>query len=185
MAIWSLETASDFTDFFFPLEEDKNFFHEMVRSYLEESMSAAKVWRPLYMLRGEPMKQPDFFEIGDTDVIGMSQKAVEILRSLFNPDIELLPIETDAGKYYALNILNTIDCLNKEESTFRMAKNGIIVSYDSLEFYEGKLQGHAIFKIPELPYNTFITDKVVDQYEEHSLQGLSFDTESNLIWYPM
>jgi hypothetical protein len=184
MVVWALETDFDFTTFYFPLEEDKAYFHDLDEKFFQESKSVWKEWRPLYMLRGEPMKQPDFFEMDGTDILAISQKAVNSLYNLINISIELLPIETDAGRYYALNVLNFVDCLNKEESVFLATKNGIIINYSSLEFDEEKLTDQALFKIPELPYYTFITDKMEYQCTEDDLQGLTFDTKSNLIWYP-
>jgi hypothetical protein len=183
MAIWRLEGDSDFTSFSFPLEEDKTFFHELTENYFEESKEIAKKWRTIYMLRNEPMKHPDFFEIDNTDVIAVSQNAADNLGPLLNRAIELLPIDTDAGRYYALNILNFVDCLNKEESDFVATKDGIIVSYSSLEFNQEKIGNNVIFKIPELPYQIFISDDIQEQCEEEGLQGLLFDTESNLVWY--
>ena len=106
------------------------------------------------------------------------------LENLFNDKIELLPIETDAGWYYAVNVLNYVDCLDKEKSVYEATENNIIVDYSILEFNEDKLRDHAIFKIPQLPYCIFISDDIQDQCEENYLRGLAFDTESNLIWYP-
>jgi hypothetical protein len=184
MDLWTLQTDTDFTQFWFPLLEDKNFFHALEKEYYEEAKSILGVWRPLYMVRDEPMKYPDFFEIDNTDIIAISQRAADSLSSLFNNQIELLPIETDAGRYYALNNLNFIDCLNKKESKYIATNNGIIVSYSLLEFDELKFGNNAIFKIPELPYTIFISGDFVELYEDNNLQGLLLDTDLNLIWYP-
>lgn len=183
MAVWTLETESSHTEFKFAIEEDKNFFLELVKNYFEESKPAQEHWRILYMVRDEPMKHPDFFEIEHTDVIAISQKAVDDLKDFLQHKVELLPIETDAGRYYAINVLDIVDCLNREESDFTATKNGIIVSFSSLEFSKEKLQNHSIFKIPELPYQTFISDDIQELCEEKYLRGLIFNTESNLVWY--
>lgn len=184
MAVWLLETDNDFTAFIFPLEDDKAFFQDLAKSHFEESKTALHLWRPLYMLRSEPMKHPDFFEIDGTDVIAISQKSADSIHAFSNHSVELLPIETDAGRYYALNILGFLDCLNKEESVFVAAKNGAIVSYSLLEFNEEALGHNVIFKIPELPYFTFISDDFVEQYEDNHLKGLLIDPQSNLVWCP-
>ena len=63
MAIWKLETDTDFTSFIFPFEEDHLFFNELVKGHFEESLPVKSNWRPLFMLRGEPKKHPDFFDI--------------------------------------------------------------------------------------------------------------------------
>lgn len=184
MAIWTVETDTDFTSFYFPLEDEKIFFIDLVKNYFEESKPVKENWHHIHMLRDEPMKHPDFFEIDGTDVIAISQKAVDSIHSFLNDTLELLPIETDAGRYYALNVLDIVDCLNKEDSEFVVTKNGVIVNYSLLEFDEEKLGDSAFFKIPELPYCIFISDDIEGLCEENYLQGLVFDTESNLVWYP-
>src|SRR5690349_7009353 len=98
MAIWTLEVDSGFTEFSFPLDEDKLFFLELIDDF-ESSKTVSQKWRTLYMLRKEPRKYTDFFSVDDTDVIAMSQKAVDSLGKRLGSEVELLPVETDAGKY--------------------------------------------------------------------------------------
>jgi hypothetical protein len=183
MSIWKLETDSDNTIFTFSSEDDRMFFQEVVKDYFEESQPVQFKWKILYMLRGEPRKHPDFFEIECSGVIAISQKAADKLVDVFKDFVEMLPIETDAGRYYAINVLNFVDCLDKEKSVYNATKNDIIVDFSSLEFKEEKLAGHAIFKIPELPYCTFVSSDIQDECEANYLRGLLFETESNLIWY--
>ncbi len=184
MAIWTFETETDFTKFYFPIQEEKEFFHGLVKNYFEESKPVLKMWHTLCILRGEPMKHPDFFEIDGTDVIAISQRAVDSFKVFLSKTIELLPLETDSGRYYALNVLNFVDCLNREESKYVATQSGMILSYTLLEFNEAKLGDNTIFKIPELPYHTFITDNIQDECEKNYLRGLVFDTKRNLVWYP-
>jgi hypothetical protein len=182
MALWTLELDSNHNSFRFPLDGDKILFDELVSNCFENSQPVSDKWQTLYMLRTEPKKHSDFFEIEQSDVIAISQKAADCLKQLIASTIELLPIETDAGKYYALNVLNFVDCLNRKESVYVAAKDGVIASYSSLEFFQDKIPKHGFFKIPELPYCTFVSDYVLDECEENFLQGLVFDTESNLAW---
>jgi len=184
MAVWRLESDTNFTEFSFPLEEDQNFFRQLVKESFDEAKPLSSKWRPLHLLRGEPRKHPDFFEIDDTGVIAVSSKSLHFLRDFLNAKIETLPIETDAGRYYALNVLNFVDCLNKRDSDCVATKEGLIVNYSLLEFDPEKLGHHSIFKIPELPYQTFVSDDIQEQCEEENLQGLLFDAEVNLVWYP-
>jgi hypothetical protein len=183
MAIWLLEADNDFTKFYFPLEKDKTFFYETVNGYLEESKTVSELWYNLLMVRSEPKKHPDFFELDNTNAIAMSEKALSHIGPGLNKLIELLPIETDAGKYYILNVLNFVDCLNTTKSKYISTDTGTIVSYSLLEFDEKKLGEHNIFKIPQLPYHTFISSYIHDQCEDYHLHGLTFDPQSNLIWY--
>ncbi|MEO6231101.1 MAG: DUF1629 domain-containing protein [Ferruginibacter sp.] len=183
MAIWTLEADYDFTTFDFSSDGDKIYFDFLVKNYFEASKLIAQNWRPLNMIRNEPKKHPDFFEIGSSDVIAISKAAVDTLKDSLNDNVELLEIETDAGKYYAMNILNFVDCLNKEESKYEATKGGTIVKYSLLVFDEEKLRENKIFKVPEMPFCTFVTDEIRETCEEKYLRGLFFDTEINLVWY--
>jgi hypothetical protein len=184
MAIWKLETDTDFTSFYFTRNEDQEYFHELVKNFFDELKPIKPYWKTFFMLRGEPKKHPDFFDIEETGIIAMSQKVVDLISPALNDAIELLPIETDAGKYYVMNVLNFVDCLKKNESVYQAAAANIISEYTTLELDAEKLMDHAIFKIPELPYTVFISNIILDYCEEHQLEGLVFDEESNLIWAP-
>lgn len=180
MIIWILETDLNSTDFDFVSEDDKVFFHHLVKDYFEESKPVFDKWRHVQMLRGEPKKHSDFFEIDDTNFIAISEKGVSLFK---DTKVELLPIETDMGMYYLINVLQFINCLNKEESIYQCTKDGTIVNYSLLEFYKEKIEDVLIFKIPELPYATFLTHNFQEQCEKLGLQGLVFNAKSNLIWY--
>ena len=175
MVVWTIDTAINFTQFSFITEEEKTAFHELVKTHFDEFKPIGTQWPSLSMLRGEPKKHPDFFEIDGSDVIAISHKAADSLKEFLPGSIELLPIETDAGMYYALNVLNFIDCLDKDASNYVAAKDGTIVNYSLLEFYEDKLEGQAIFKIPQLPYHTLISDQLECICDKQHLKGLSFD----------
>lgn len=182
MAIWALQTSNDFTTFHFLTEEDKAFFDDLAKNYFEPAQPVSEKWCTLFMMRGEPMKHPDFFEIEGTDVIAMSENAAGVMKPLL-AQTELLPIETDAGKYYALNVLNFVDCLNKEESDYVETKDGKIVSYSSLEFDEKKIGDASIFRLPQLPYQVFAASDIEDRCEEDELRGLLFDPDTNMVWH--
>jgi hypothetical protein len=183
MAIWTLETDSNFTTFYFPIEEDKVLFHQLVTDYFDASKSILEKWRTLYLLRDSPKKHPDFFSIDGTDIIAISQNAVNKLINFLQDEIELLSLETDAGKYYALNLLKFVNCLDHEKSKYDSIDEGPIVKYSILEFSEEKIGKNMIFKIPELPYQVLITQKFAYQIEMRDLRGLLFDRTINLLWY--
>jgi len=183
MAVWTLETEIDCTSFSFPVEEDKSFFQEVLKNYFEESKPVLEQWRSLLMVRGEPKRYSDFFLVDDSAVVAISQKAAEGFRKVLDKKVELLPIETDMGKYYAINVINFIDCLNKPDSIYTATNSGVIVNYAQLEFDETRLDGNAIFKIPELPYITLITDDIRTLCARESLRGLMFDKKVNRVWY--
>lgn len=183
MAIWTLQTGSDFTAFRFLDEVDKVYFEELVKNYFDEFKMVSRQLRPLHMLRTEPKKHPDFFEIEDTDVIAISQNAVDALQP-FLKKIELLLIITDAGNYYAMNVLCFVDCIEKNKSEYVSTSDGTIVTYTSLEFDKNKVKGYSIFRIPQLPYKIFVSSDIEDICEQEELKGLEFDPEANMVWAP-
>lgn len=184
MEIWNILTETQHTQFDFLFKEDKAQLANLVENYIDLSLPVGDKWQSPFMLSSEPMKHPDFFEIEGTGVIAASQKAVDALKEYLSNKVELLPIETDLGKCYAINVVNFVDCLNKKKSVFTATKTGAIASYTLLEFDEEKIGNNAIFKIPELPYLTFITDDIQSVCEEEYLKGLEFDEKLNLVWYP-
>lgn len=181
MIIWGLQAASDYTDFIFVDEDSENWFEKIVEDYFEESKPVEDKWEVCSMLRGEFKKHPDFFEIANSGVIAMSKRAKDVLES-FVVKTEFLPINTDAGVYYAINVLNVLDCLNKEESKFVSTKQGQIVEFTYIDFYPEMLEGNNLFKIPEMPYRTFVSSVFLEEYEMNDFEGLEIDKSLNLIY---
>ena len=183
MGIWNLEISINYTEFFFLDEEDKAEFHKLAQDHFEISTLIVQKWQTLYMQRGNPKKNTDFFEIDGSGIFAIIQNALNILSEYLKGFVEVLPIKTDCGKYYALNVINVIDCLDKQASKYIATNNGCIVSYSLLEFDENKLGESLFFKIPQLPYQIFIADPLYEIYETNDLRGLVFDPEVNLVWY--
>jgi len=184
MSIWNLEIDIDYTEFFFLNEEDKNSFHKLTQDYFEKSILISQEWRTLYMQRGIPKKNTDFFEIDNSGIFAASQNAFNVLSNFFDEKVEALLIETDSGKFYALNVINVIDCIDSKTSKYNSTVNGQIVSYSLIDFDLEKLGESQIFKVPQMPYHIFISDEIYEVYETKNLRGLSFDSELNLVWYP-
>ncbi len=184
MDIWELVSDIGYTNFSFPILEEKSQFKKFNEEYFETSLLVGDKWKRLGMITGEPMKHPDFFEVEETGVIAASEKAINVLERHLNDAVELLPIETDIGKFYILNVTYFIDCFNKSKSLFTASNTGTVVSYIKLEFNEKKIGESAIFKIPELPYRIFLSDKIESLCKRQNLRGLEFDPELNLVWYP-
>lgn len=183
--IYELYMASDFTEFTFPINSEKKRFEDICKNYIEEQKSAIEVWEKPIMLRGEPKKQSEFFEIEDSGMIAVNKDFFTFLGLEFNLDnIELLPIETDLGEYCLMNVLNVIECLDLRESEYTALPNGQISEYKILDFYLEKIKGHSIFKVPQLPYNTFVTSKLLDFCQGYEVLGLEFDYNVNFVWSP-
>ncbi len=182
MNTWKFQSGTDFTPFHFTNEEDAILFNKLVEDYFEESKSVKEIWKEFSLKRGEPKKHPDFFEIGNSGVLAISEEALDYTKEFFTDKIELLPIHTDAGLYFVINVLNVIDAFDKEESEFVATPYGQIIDYFTIDFHAEKIEGQALFKIPELPYVTFVSGEFLE-YCDTVYAGLEFDSEVNLIWY--
>lgn len=182
MVVWSLQIASDYTEFNFVDDDDENRFEELVKEFFEEGKPLSEKWKPFSMIRGELKKHPDFFEIGGTRVIAMSERALDYL-SQYIVKTEFLPIDTDCGKYYAINTLNIIDCLDKEESSYTATDQGIVVRYRYLDLFPEKFASNRLFKIPEMPYSVLVTSFIMEECELEDFMGLEMDVYSNLVWH--
>lgn len=181
MIVWKLQTGIDYTNFYFPLEEEKEFFTEFVENYFDESKSAQDIWKPLILLKGEPKKATHFFEVNGSGVIAMGSYGNLIFENGLGENVELLPLETDGGPFNVLNIIGYLDCLDKEKSKYTLEDNGLISDYHYLRFKKELLEGIYLFKIPELPYTTFVTRNFEKIYSNHVGKGLDLGNE-NIIW---
>ena len=182
--IWILTLDSSYTNYSFLSKKEEEKFENSILIQFNNGNLIAPFWSSLYLRRMEPKKHPDFFEIADSGIIAISQRAVTFLETELKGAVELLPIETDAGRFYAMNILKVVDCLNRNESKYESTKGGTIVSYSLLEFDKNKIGENQIFKIPEMPYCVFITNDFWKSCRDKNLRGLLFDTDTNLVWYP-
>lgn len=179
--IWKFVASSGFSEFYFPINDQRKLFKQQVAEYFKNGYSLMEMWKPLGLLRKKSKKFPDFFEIDNSGVIAISQTALEESNHFFNDDIELLPLRTDAGEYFAINILKFIDCFNKEISNCKLNEFNTITSYKFIELYEERLEGVHFFKIPELPFTNLVVNDVLEFYEKKAFLGLEFDENVNLL----
>ncbi len=107
-----------------------------------------------------------------------SQKAVDALRDMLEPNGELLPLVSTVGSYYAYNVTTVADVLDHDRSEvkwFETAKRKVIaMSIDRYEFHPEKLEGLSIFRIVEEPLKTYVTNLFVERVREHKLRGFVF-----------
>ena len=133
------------------------------------------------MIRKLPKRKTDFLEIDNSGIIALSARAKEIYEEDLD-NVEFLPIETDSGLFYAVNILTPLDCLDVEKSVFTATETNRITSYKYLDFHPSKLKHTYIFRIPQFIYTTFVTYQFQAKYTKYGLCGLEFDMRSNLVW---
>lgn len=106
-----------------------------------------------------------------------SQRAIEALRDLLDPNGEILSIESDTKtKFFFFNVLTISDALDQEKSECNFWSNPptTATSIDRFVFCSDRLRDSAIFRIRELPMSVFVTDEFVNRVDSHELHGLQF-----------
>ena len=107
-----------------------------------------------------------------------------IIRKLIEDHVEFLPLVYYEGfadkeidsKYFAINVLQILDCLDYERCEFtRFKSTGGIRSVRTFEFKPDCIGGIPIFKLPILrSIRTYVTDEFKQLVEDNNLTGLEF-----------
>jgi hypothetical protein len=105
-----------------------------------------------------------------------SERAVEALRDLLEPNGELLPLVSVVGIYYAYNITTVADILDLDRSEVQWFddKRDIASTIIRHEFLPEKLEGLSIFRLVEEPALTYVTNFFVERVRAHRLRGFVF-----------
>lgn len=182
MVIWELTLDEDVTQYYFPDRSELEQFLFLRDNYIDEALSIKEKWAPLMLLKKEQKKKSDFGEIEDLGCFIISEKVVNSLLPILNESIELLPFKTDEGYCYLLHVAGFLEnALDEELTEITRVTGGIINNIENIHFRKNIILEKSIFKISELPYVMYITDKFWDSYKESNLIGLSF-SDDELIW---
>lgn len=119
----------------------------------------------------------DFPDV-DLSVPAFSRRAVEALRDLLEPNGELLPLDS-VGAYCAYNLLTVADVLDRRNSAIKYLSDGITALWDiQHEFIVDAVESLVIFRIPEKPNVSYVTETFVARATERQLKGFDFQ----LVW---
>ena len=102
----------------------------------------------------------------------ISEKAQSIMCSIIDSQVEFLPISTEVGKYYEMNV-KRIDCLDEERSEIKNFSDGTILRVIRYGFFWDCLDGINIFRVPGIP-PIFVSDIFKDLVEKNHLKGITF-----------
>jgi hypothetical protein len=106
-----------------------------------------------------------------------SQRAVDALRDLLEPNGEILPLSTPIGPYFAFNVTKVADVLDWKKSDVDWIVNR--KPFNALRIYKyvffpKKLKDLAIFVSPEDPMGVYVTETFVQRVRQHGLNGFLF-----------
>jgi hypothetical protein len=111
----------------------------------------------------------------DLCVPAFSKRAVEGLGEILKRNGELLPLESEAGEYFAFNCRTVADVLDRDKSRINYRQDGFVaMSVDYFAFLDDLLDGLTMFRIPELCQNIFVTDDFLKRVIELELLGFEF-----------
>jgi hypothetical protein len=109
------------------------------------------------------------------DVPTASAKAVEVFRPILEPYVEFLPLRTEVGDYFALNV-EFLDCLDVIHSVIKRAESdGSIMGVDKYAFFQDRIEDVHMFRVTELGLSRLlVSNSFREVYEKNNLKGLLF-----------
>jgi hypothetical protein len=125
--------------------------------------------------------EPDEKSIGDflylsSLTIAASEHATQVLSPLIVGSAEVLPLQCEAAQFYAINVIEVVDCLDHSQSEVVWFKDGSLAGIKRHIFKPRCLERKHIFKIPERKRSfVFVSDAFKQLIEDHQLTGLVFE----------
>ncbi len=101
-------------------------------------------------------------------------KAMDTLEDLLDGNGEILPTSCEGEPWFFFNVTRVIDALDESRSEVcRYLGSTEIRDINKYVFFEEKLTGIAIFKIPQF-YKVFVTDPFIERVKSTGLEGFWF-----------
>jgi len=106
-----------------------------------------------------------------------SERAWESLYSLVNGSVEALPLIYPSGEtYFAINVLDVVDCLDLTKT--KLTRNDVTGRVSSIQEYHFRphlLTGKHMFKLPETKaLEVLVSEEFKQAVEANGLKGLIF-----------
>lgn len=105
------------------------------------------------------------------------QSAVDILKDLLIGNAEILPLDCEYGKYFAINVIKVLDCIDYEKAEFKMFRDGKrIMRFTKYAFDLLKVGNEHLFKIVDEPLRRpFVSDEFRNRILLNDLTGFKFE----------
>lgn len=136
-------------------------------------------WTPIAVRVIEDRKKTDIpgFSPG---IPVLSPRAIEVLKDLMGDKVEILPLRCRKGEYYAINVIDVLNCIDYEKAEFeRFESSGRIMLFNKYVFKSECVKGKHIFKIiDETKRRPFVSDEFRNRALENELVGFKFE----LVW---
>lgn len=177
MKIWKLHRQFEKYEILkFSNEKDSDFFHQNFKGVpIKES------WEQILVEIYQGGEESDFPD-GLLSPPIFSERTVQKLGEFLDGnDVELLPLHTIKNKkYYAVNVLKVLDCIDGDRSEVKRFRSGEIMKYKKYAFKEDQVKGQDIFKLVDheekkiFSTQIFVSDRFRDKVKESGLTGFDF-----------
>lgn len=171
MRIWILDCDVD-------NYENLTWREEIDIDYIQSFNGAEKMkdWKPMQVKR--------MYDRAFSNTPGLSphipvfdKKAIDVLSDLLINSAEILPLECEDGKFYAINITNVKDCIDYDKSKYKTFRDGKrIMRFTKYVFDEMKIEWENLFKIKEEPLKRpFVSEEFRKRVVDNNLTGFKFE----------
>jgi hypothetical protein len=109
-----------------------------------------------------------------------SQRAVDVLRDMLEPNGELLPLDYEHGTFWAYNLRTVVDIVNVEASTHSFdettrRRHFPMTEINHFEIYPERLNELTIFRLRQQLSSTYVTQPFVDRVRSAGLNNFVFE----------
>lgn len=108
-------------------------------------------------------------------ILAGNKKAINVLKPLIKEQVEFLPLKTDEGEYWLVNILNVLDCFDEDKIVYRTTDIGL-KRIEKFAFRGDCMENQHIFKFAINNYSkVYVSDEFKQLVQKHELKGLKFE----------
>jgi len=137
--------------------------------------SLADTWHPVNVEILKAKKVGDFPSLAN-HVPVFSVRALQVLRPLLGECIEALPLACKSHNFYAINVLEVLNCLDKGKSEITWLPSGGVMFIDRYVFKKSCIGEQHIFKLVEKVLGKPIVSETFKKIvEQANLEGLIFE----------
>lgn len=168
-------------DYGFDAYEEEDYWDFRQRTFIGHPLP--RTWRlPKHSLGSNRLPLRDFI-MGYTEAPFVSRRVRDNLMCQISTDAEFRSIGKLRGiEYFVMNVINLVDCLNRERSTIRWSREtrSRIVAVDQFAFHTDRIPNAFLFKVPEDTGKIFGTERFVDLVRAHRFTGVGFEDPGNI-----
>jgi hypothetical protein len=142
-------------------------------SMLEGASPVASKWRPVKVVIDKHGRSGDFPSFLP-HVPAFSRRALDVLQPVLGDEIEALPLDSGRLAFYAIHVLEVVDCLDEQQSVVKHYPSGGVMSIRKHVFDENCLGQRLMFRIGQAPrWGVYYTDRFKQLLEDAGLEGLT------------